>query len=967
MRSSRFSTLLLALAAGVPALAQGTQTATISLEVVSAKKAVIAGALVRLSSPALQGERTGRTDEAGHYRAPLLPPGDYRVIISKEGLETITLTQHLGLQQNFSPRVVMQSTSGATVEVVTTVPAADKAEFKSAQNYSKEQVDALPVSRTSLLDIAYLSPGVVANQNADRGSVQIRGSMGTGNLFLVDGQNINDNLYQGQRIGIIFDSVDETVVLTGALPAEYGDVEGGVVNSVTKAGSDEFEGSLRWDLANPSWGAVKPLADRSAYASSLNSTRSFQLGGPILKGRIWFHVGYFDAHPSEIKSLPSDQYFDQGTGSYYTGSGYTYQKKTDDYRREIKLTGALTDDHTLALSYHNQNNIALNDYGAGEPAALTGLVTNSTFWNASLRSIWTPWMTTTLRFGAKHQYLGSQGGDTGQWLINNDDTNNYLAYRNTYFNPMDPAPDQRNNRTANFKATFFLNGMGSHELDAGLDWYRGNTEASGDGSPTSIIGPAGSPVAGRRLNLWWVDAYDVDPKTKTSGVYDAYFGQWVKDRTTNDTMGYYLNDKWTLNQNWLFQIGGRFDTYDYQSEAVGKVASNSSFSPRLGAKWDFFGDSSWVAGLSYAKYNGKVLEGTLTNATFVNSPRLFAFNWQGPARATNADLANLANWDFSNTIDFSDSGLTTKFDPHLKPQSVTELQATLTWAFKNPTLGQGYLKGTVVAKEWSNLIDFRAGNDGHVTDPTYGQDFYVRYYYNNPDAKRSYRATELEGSLTKDQLNVSGYLALSSLRGNFVGEERANPGKGQGLYNFSNTDGVKMYDPAILNPYGYLPGDTPFRAQIMATYTTTNGFGKQSYGFVQRWTSGSRYSTSRSVSTAAINPGLPGQFGGHANVYLGERGSGLFPSITSLDFTFQEQVDLWSLKKGHPAQGFFKVDIKNLLNHQQKQSYQVGYTSVSSSGSLSDPWQKVGGWGQPTSSADYIDARTILVGAGLKF
>jgi hypothetical protein len=721
------------------------------------------------------------------------------------------------------------------------------------------------------------------------------------------------------------------------------------------------------------------MTDRSAYNSDLNSQRSLQLGGPIIKDRLWFHLGYFDAHPRDVTSIPSDYFFDSVgniTGhsptsgdplSYYTGNGYTYQKKIDDYRREIKLTGAITDDHTVSVSYHNQNKYALSDYGAGDPVALTGVVTNSTFWNASLRSIWAPWVITSLRFGAKHQYLGSEGGDTGQWLINNDDTNSYLAYRNTYFNPADPAPDVRDNRTANFKATFFIDWNGSHELDAGLDWYRGNTVASGDGSPTNITGPAGTPVAGRRLNLWWVDAYDVDPVTKTSGVYDAYFGEWVQDRTTNTTLGYYINDKWTLNQNWVLQLGGRFDTYDYKSEAVGKIASNSSFSPRLGVKWDFFGDSSWVAGLSYAKYNGKVLEGTLTNATYVNTPRLFAFNWAGPARANNADLANLANWDFSTTADFSDAGLTNKFDPHLKPQSVTEIQATLTWAFKHPTLGQGFLKGTLVSKDWNNLIDYRSGNDGHVTDPIYSQDFYVRYYYNNPDAKRTYRAMELEGNLTKDRLNLSGYLSLSKLRGNFVGEERANPGKGQGLYNFTNTDGVQMYDPALLNPYGNLPGDVPYRAQVMATYSLSNFLGKQSFGLLQRWVAGARYSTTRSISSSAINPGLPGQFGYHANQYLGERGDGSFPSVATLDFTFQETIDLWPMGKDRHAQGFLKMDIGNLLNHQQQQSYQVGYQSVDSSGSIGDPWVKVDGWGQPTGSADYIDGRTVKLSVGVKF
>jgi len=969
MRLSRLSPLLLILAAGVPALAQGTQTSTITMEVVDAKGQPVAGALVRVTSPALQGERQGRTDTAGRYRAPLLPPGDYRLVINKDGMESVTMNQHLGLEQTFSPRVVMKETSGATVEVVTTSVAADKSEFKSAQSYTKEEIDALPVNRTSLLDIAYLSPGVVENQNSDRGEVQIRGSMGTGNVFLVDGQNINDNLYQGQRIGIIFDSVDETLVLTGALPAEYGDVEGGVVNSVTKSGSDQFEGSIRWDLANPSWNAVTPRSDRSAYDSNLSSQRSIQLGGPLIKGRLWFHVGYFDTHPHEVKSIVADQYYNSVTDTPYTGTGYTYQAPTDDYRREYKLTAALSDNHNLSAAYHNYRSSALKDYGAGEPVALTTLVQIGRFWNVALRSIWAPWFTTSLRYGEKHQELPSQGGDTGQWLINNDDTANYLAYRNTYFNPNDPAPDQRDNKTANFKGTFFVEALGSHQIDVGFDYYQGTTVASGDGSPTTIYGPAGTPVAGRRLNLAWVDAYNVDPVAQTSGVYDAYFYEWIVDKATSSTQGYYVNDKWALNQNWIFQIGGRFDGYDYKSQAVGKVASHSSFSPRLGAKWDLFGDSAWVAGASYAKYNGRVLEGTLTNATYVNTPRYYAFNWgaSAPARASNADLANLANWDFSSVIDYGDSGLTNKFDPNLKPQTVEEKQLTLTWTFKNARIGSGYVKGTLVAKDWGNLIDYRSGNDGHVTDPVYGQNFYVRYYYNNPDAVRKYRAFELESSLTRGAWNLSGYISWSSLRGNFEGEARANPGKGQGMYNFSNVDGVQMYDPAVFAPYGYLPGHVPIRMRWTAMYSTTNFLGKQSFGLLYHFDSGLHYSITRSVSTTAINPGLPGQFGYHATQYLGERGTGVFPSVSLLDLSFQEDVQLWSMGGDRHATGFVKIDVGNILNHQQMQSFYTNYQGVDSTGSLNDPWVQDTGYGTATDPSNFAQGRTIRIGCGVKF
>ena len=973
-----FGRLLPLLALGVPVLAQGTQTASITGEVVDKSGAPIAGARVRLTSPALQGARDFVTDGSGRFAARLLPPGEYKIVVSKEGLESRTINQRVGLEQTFTPKITLAGSAGAVVEVVSAPVQVDKTENKSAQNYTKEQIDNLPVGRANLLNIVYLSPGVVENASESRGGVSIRGSMGSGNLFLVDGQNVNDNLYQGQRVGIIFDSIAETQVLTGALPAEYGDVEGGVVNSVSKSGGDEFTGSIRWDLSNPAWNAVKPMDDRASYGNNLSNQRSFQLDGPIIKSKLWFHVAYFDDHPNEVKALGENSFFDQtfvppvpnpnGLDGHYAAQS-SYQAKTDDYRREFKLTWAVNDNHTVSGAYHNYKNTAVQDYGAGDQVTLTNLTKESEFWNVALRSVWTPSLTSSIRYGEKKFTFGSvatPGSNTTDWILYNEDG---LSYRNNLFNPADPQPDQRDNKTFNLKFTYFLNAAGSHQIDAGLDWYEGTTKASGDQGPVSIIGPstAGSVVAGKRLNQWWVDTINYDPVAGTAEVSDAYFGEYVPDKCTATTTGFYLNDKWSVDSKLVLQIGARMDSYNAKGQFAGKISSATSFSPRLGAKYDFFGDTVWVAGLSYAKYNGRMLETVLQNRTYVNNSRTYAFapNGSMPTRATYADIQNTANYDWTTPVDFADAALNIVIPKNLKPQTVDEIQASLAHTFRETLIGSGYVKLTYVTKKWGNLIDFKAGNDGTVDD-AFGNTYYLKTYFNDPDATRKYEGLELELNTVKGAWNVGGYINWSSLKGNFVGEGAATPGRGQGLSYFTQQAGVTMYDTRILNPDGYLPGHVPLRMRWTATYSTTNSLGKQSWGFLYRFDSGAHWSDSRNIRRAAINPALSGQMGSSFTQYLGQRGNHVFDGVSYLDFSLQQEFEI--VKVGNTSvAGFMKVDIGNVLNHQQQISYNTTYNSVDATGSYTDAWVKGGDFGTVTGPGNFGSARTIKMSFGVKF
>jgi outer membrane receptor protein involved in Fe transport len=118
-------------------------------------------------------------------------------------------------------------------------------------NYKAAEIDALPTPRT-LSGIAELAPGLTDN-TPNAGQVTIAGGFAYDNVFLVDGVDVNDNLFGDPDNLFIEDAIEETQVLTSGISAEYGRFTGGVVNAITKKGGDIFSGSFRVNLTNPAW------------------------------------------------------------------------------------------------------------------------------------------------------------------------------------------------------------------------------------------------------------------------------------------------------------------------------------------------------------------------------------------------------------------------------------------------------------------------------------------------------------------------------------------------------------------------------------------------------------------------------------------------------------------------------------------------------------------------------------------
>ncbi len=973
--------------------AQGTQTSSVSGSLVDQNGAAVVGATVNLTSASLQGPRVLQTDEKGRFITRLLPPGQYTITISKTGFQTIKTSERIGIDQTYQPRFTMAKTAAAVVEVVATAAAVDRTDVKTASNYSLDAVDALPNTRT-MEGVALLTPGVTTGVG---GRVQIRGAMTSGNLYLLDGQNISDNSYNNRGVRLIDDSIEEVQVITGAISAEYGSVDGGVLNAITRSGGNEFTGQLRWELSDQSWNAYNPGEVRGSFANTMNEEKTVSLSGFIIKDKLWFSGSFFTTDQTGSGNITYDlgnrnsttltdpnQPYNAQTNPYRTisnngpnGLNAPYITGRKEIRRQIKLTYALNQNHTLVASFNNSRIDDVNrNYSAGELASLVPQVSTSEFLNLQWRAIWSNTITSEVKVGRKKQML-SAGAD----VANGSPVYNYTTggyFNNGIFNNNDGG-DNRDNKTFNAKVSMFWDAIGSHTTDIGVDYYKGTAKARNEQTATGFI------FGVEDLSLNGGSDLLTSPGTGSWGLpSDVWEFSSGSGEANNISYALFVNDKWTMDKHLSFSIGVRYDKFKAENESGKSTAAADGISPRLGLKYDILGDGNWLFSAAWARYNSKVLEGITNSVTRQGNPTEIDHPWVGGAGMRSlADITNLANvrtnFDFTQIAYYNDPTLNVKLSDNLKAPTVDETQIAAQYFFNHPAIGAGSLKVTAVNKKWKNLFDYTVGNSGHVLAPS-GDDLYMRVWENSDIATREYKGLEFEATLQKDEWNLAYTSTWSSLKGNYEGEASNSPAAGAGLKNFTVQDGVNMYDSSINTPYGYLQGHVAIRMRGTASRSFANAYGKTTIGLVYRFDTGAHYSKSRAISLARFARTIPGaglssQFGSSTTQYEGgRRMAGVLPSATYLDLAVTHEFPIFKVA-GKTVTGFFKANIGNFLNHQQVVGVDTNWAAATSNlanpalDGLNSPWVPASStYGKARRiAADYGTARTIAVSTGFRF
>ncbi|MBO0721029.1 MAG: TonB-dependent receptor, partial [Blastocatellia bacterium] len=246
------------------------------------------------------------TDAGGHYRLPLLPSGNYEVHASAAGFQPV-LRRGLTLAVGQDARAdltlaVGQIESAVTVEA--TAPLVNMASGSLSGMVTKEEIRDLPLNGRSFQQLALLQDGVsaaVAAGNDPIGGrtpkISINGARPEQNNFLLDGTDINNvyNKTPGSVAGVLLgvDAVLEFQVLTNAYSAEFGRSSGGVINAVTRSGTNQYHGSL-FEFHRNSALDAKNFFDRADQPIPPFKRNQFGgvLGGPIRKDKTFFFAAY---------------------------------------------------------------------------------------------------------------------------------------------------------------------------------------------------------------------------------------------------------------------------------------------------------------------------------------------------------------------------------------------------------------------------------------------------------------------------------------------------------------------------------------------------------------------------------------------------------------------------------------------------------------------------------------------------
>jgi hypothetical protein len=952
--------LLLALVLATPTLvAQGVQTGTLTGAVTTVDGIAIAEAAVVVTSPALQGERTAVSDVNGLYLLPSLPPGTYTIRFAKDGLAPAELTALLPLGATASVNAVLsvaQVTETVLVEGVT--PPAVTSTQTSA-NLTANDVNALPMGRTPY-QIAELMPGLTTN-TPNRDQLTISGGFAYDNVFLVDGVDVNDNLLGSMNDLYIEDAVGEVQVLTSGVTAEYGRFSGGVVNVITKSGGNLFSGSYRTTFSRPSWTKEtpferangiqrgKPTPANPYLNNKLSRFTEATAGGPLAKDRVWFFgAGRFE-NSSTFGTMPA--------------TAVPYTKSNDSKRFEGKLTGNLTQGHTLQGSFidnrvHRANEPVLS-FSIDKAALISPSVPNRlgvVNYNAAL----TQRVLLSAQYSQKDWRTEGVGGTSNNILDSPflTRTGTQYQYNAPYFDASDP--EERNNRQLTASVTYFASNrrFGSHELKSGFENFVDTRVGANAQSSTGYVFLADVRLTGG------VPVQDDDGHPIPMFVPGTTRVQrWIPHRGAEfnqTTASAYVQDRWIVSSQLTLNLGLRFEHAGSEATTGQKSPGLSRVVPRLGAAYDVFGNGDMVLQASYSQYSGKYNAVQFSRNTNVGNSDRYTLTYVGPAGEGRSFAPGFDLNNYSGVVAGTFPALNVQFADDLSTPVTTEYTLGIARTFG----ARSYAKAVFVNRKTSNFIEeFTLFANGRtpivVNGATLGQlDNIV--YDNSDEMKREYQALQLMGQhRLMDAISINGHWTLQLKNdGNFEGETPNPTGSVFGDY-------PEMLSLARSAPDGRLDDFQRSKVRLWADYHTGLGrFGSFTFAPIYRYNSAKTYSLllngqALSAIQAARNPGYAGS--PTQQVFFGERGSQSFKGFALVDLAVTYGVPVW-----RSAQPWIKFEMFNVLNNQKLIAWDTTITADAASArdEFGMPTGYVQGprFGQGTSNAHYPTPRAGIDG-----
>jgi hypothetical protein len=952
------ASLVVLLALALPGLAgaQGTSTSTLEGTAKLQDGSGAPGVTVTVTSPALQGSRTTVTGTQGDYIVKGLPPGDYLVVFTLEGMtsqQAKVNVPYAGLVHQDA-----QMVPTALSESIVVVAASEAAEAETptvVENVSKATVDSLPMQRTPD-QIALLAPNTV--KGILGGQIEIGGSFGYDNLFLVNGVDINDSVFGNPDTLYIEDAILETQVQTSAVSAEYGRFGGGIVNAVTKSGGNKFTGSLRDDRTNPSYRQRTPVEQSrgTKLVNKNNDAYSGTLGGFIMKDHLWF----FGAARSAKTT----------TQSTLVDTLIPYNRLGNDKRYEGKLTANLSNSHTLTGSYLKVDNATTRPLLGGNDATLDTITTGrhpTSLLAFRYDGILTPSMFAEVQYSEKKFKFDGEGGRSRDLVQGSPifALTSSIQYNAPYFDANDP--ESRNNKQYGGSLSYFLTtkGAGSHDVKFGGEEFKNIRTGGNSQSPTSQV-LISDPLRDAAGNIIFDSGGHAIPVFVPGQSLNILFLASIGSVFQSKTDAVYLNDSWHYGDHFAFNLGARAEKATNSGTDNIKTVSGTRVVPRLSATYDPEGKGRFRINVGYAEYAGSYNLGIFTNGTSTGNPAYIYGVYTGPA------------------------GQGRGFTPGFDPANYAGFLAAN--PIQNVRFGHG--AKSPVTKEYTGGVDYVFGRDGFLrlvyqnrkaydllevfTNPSFGTTHIVvqgidggiadnLIYKNTSFPQRKYEALLLQG---RYRLKSNW-----SLEGNWT-HELKNDGNYQGQVGQAlGPEGIFKY-PEFFSldrnyPLGRLPEYQKDVARLWTVYNLNIGRAG-ALNFSLLGTHGSPLTYSLVALAVPLTPQQLARDPGYAqqpqnqNLYFGKRGSQQWQSYNLLDAAVAYEIPIFST-----VSPWLKVSCFNVFNSKAQIG---GNTTIhpdpnSPRDALGLPTGFIKGprFGQGQANADYVAPREFQFSLAVHF
>ncbi len=615
---------LLGAALALPAFAQSSTTGVIEGVVKDEKGEPVADATITAVSG--QAPFTALTDAKGRYQLPNLPGGLYNVRGEASGKGAVVQE---GVQVQIGRRTQLDFIlNTGIIEAVTVTSEAPLIDAKSttigATFTVEEYVNSVPIGR-NFSNTFTLAPGVADGGGTGAGNYSISGSSGLENSYIIDGVNITNTGYGGigsynivygsLGTGVTSEFLEEVQVKTGGIDAEYGQATGGVINTVVKSGTNNFEASAAAYYGEFTQGFAQVHNSSGAVNQDADSTNTLDLavhaGGSILKDKL-FYFGAYNRVSSEAgatiepldlntayqrRALPgADGERDRtpwGTLTYPVAlAGPQIQERTND-NWAAKLTWYANPNHRLELSGFGDP----SDGKAG-PQAFAGLRNLNYFTLGGGQS--------EIQYGANNYSLKYDGALTSNLFLQAQISRHDGEFREVSTLDHSRVRDRRQELAfltgaAANSATWFTGGtgflsnaddlsdqykvtatwvLGNHEIKGGVQYddveytddqaYTGPSAAfiiplDGDGSGTYTDAvtpcPGDNPGFDCVVTLNSTSGTLIDYRGKRPAVHNwrsirARFYPTPPPTTTTD-LNFFAQDTWSFHPRWTLKAGVR--------------------------------------------------------------------------------------------------------------------------------------------------------------------------------------------------------------------------------------------------------------------------------------------------------------------------------------------------------------------------------------------------------------------------